>query len=126
MIPEGERDAAHGELIEYIPKNHILEYEFDMLVCDEAQFVRRESGSYHNLLRLTNWRRLLHVTGTPIASLLRAKVSLHSSPGRFTGPAPDKKVIMASGVNDTQQRERETIWEAATSGLGLREISGGR
>jgi hypothetical protein len=39
------------------------------------QYLRRTSGSYSNLLRLLNWRRMLFVTGTPIAGCLRDLLS---------------------------------------------------
>ncbi|KAH7198794.1 uncharacterized protein B0J16DRAFT_367828 [Fusarium flagelliforme] len=75
-LEKGQRAKADGELVTYFWRDIcVKEYEFDLIILDEAQYLRRTSGSYSNLLRLLNWRRMLFVTGTPIAGSLRDLLS---------------------------------------------------
>ncbi|KAI1072983.1 hypothetical protein LB507_009088, partial [Fusarium sp. FIESC RH6] len=76
-IPKGDtREGCDGELIEYrLSKPAVEKFEFDMLIGDEAQFMRRASGSYSNRVRLIKWEKLLFVTGTPMASSLKDVLS---------------------------------------------------
>ncbi|KAI1072992.1 hypothetical protein LB507_009087, partial [Fusarium sp. FIESC RH6] len=75
-LEKGQRDKADEELITYLLRHLcVKEYESDMLILDEAQCLRRTSGSCSNLLRLLNWKRLLFVTGTPVAGSLRDLLS---------------------------------------------------
>ncbi|KAM0542074.1 hypothetical protein ACHAO7_010139 [Fusarium culmorum] len=76
MLPENSRDEPHGILVTYYPSSLLIpDHHFDMLICDEAQYIRQVTGSYINLLQLFKWDRLLFVTGTPIASTLRDLLS---------------------------------------------------
>lgn len=75
-LEKGQRAKADRELVTYHLRDKcIKEYELDLIILDEAQCLRHTSDSYSNLLRLFNWRRLLFVTGTPIAGSLRDLLS---------------------------------------------------
>ncbi|CAG7566382.1 unnamed protein product [Fusarium equiseti] len=76
-LPKGDtREGCDGELVNYhLSKPAVEKFEFGILICDEAQFMRRASGSYSNLVRLIKWEKLLFVTGTPMASSLRDVLS---------------------------------------------------
>ncbi|KAM5356133.1 hypothetical protein ACJ41O_002779 [Fusarium nematophilum] len=51
--------APDGNLVSYEFRHQpSSQWKFDVLIADEAQYVRKESGSYHNLLRLIDWKRL--------------------------------------------------------------------
>ncbi|KAM0425330.1 hypothetical protein ACHAPT_009386 [Fusarium lateritium] len=76
MLQRGSSESPDGNLVVYLHSNdQVPSWSFDLLICDESQFIKRESGSYHQMLRLLTWRRLLFVSGTPLSSSLRDLLS---------------------------------------------------
>jgi hypothetical protein len=78
-LPKGQRGGADAVLVSYraskkagerIHKHHLY-----MIICDEAQVMRRVTGLYAKMVQLFHWGRLLFFTGTPIASSLRDLLS---------------------------------------------------
>ncbi|QPC78214.1 hypothetical protein HYE68_008966 [Fusarium pseudograminearum] len=46
MLPEDSQDEAHGVLVTYYPDSSLIpDHHFDMLICDEAQYIRHVTGS---------------------------------------------------------------------------------
>ena len=77
-LPRGQRGNADAVLVSYRAKKageRIHKHHMDMIICDKAQIMRRVTGSYANMVQLFRWKRLLFVTGTPIASSLRDPLS---------------------------------------------------
>ncbi|KAL2682399.1 hypothetical protein Neosp_006850 [[Neocosmospora] mangrovei] len=88
LLKRGSSLAPDGNLVSYFHRNNLApNWKFDLLICDEAQYVKRESGSYHNMLRMLSWKRLLFVSGTPLTTSLRDLLSplslVHHISGRI-------------------------------------------
>ncbi|KAJ4129851.1 hypothetical protein NW768_006821 [Fusarium equiseti] len=143
ILKKGQRAKADGELITYFLRSkRVKQYEFDTIILDEAQYLRRTSGPYSNLLRLLNWKHLLFFTGTPIAGSLRDLLSpltliAHTNPSveclsklpKLVGYIPglyledynpfENKFEVLEGekvLGDTRGIFSETFWEELNEG----------